>query len=110
MKNVICLACNWVHCQVSKEYVDKWEADWVIHWSTLTPEGRDAYGVNAGPPSSKQYLRCFLCSGPHTNFRDALDAEIPYGSTIQPILDRDAELEPINKHAGSSFDDFMDDI
>jgi hypothetical protein len=89
-KTVICNKCGWVHFQVSLEYVQNWEKEWGQFWRDSTPRVREAYGCVKAPPSREQYLKCFRCDNNYKNFRDTEDSEIPFGSTIQPILDRTA--------------------
>ena len=90
-KNVICLNCGWVSFGVSTEYVRSWKKDWVVFWNKMDQRGRDMYGCSYGPPDESEYLSCQRCGGSHHDFRDALPEEMPYGSTIGPILNRDEE-------------------
>ena len=88
---VICNNCQWVHFEVSLEYVLDWQNDWIDFWIKSTEETRNNYGCKDRPPSyKKEYLNCHRCGGSHKNFRKALKKEVPYGSTIGPILTRKA--------------------
>lgn len=89
---VICNHCHWVHFKVSLDYCIKWENDWVTHWNNMDKDGRDAYGLSSGPPKiADDYLNCSRCGGGYKHFRDATSDEIPFGSTIGPILDRNED-------------------
>jgi protein-arginine kinase activator protein McsA len=90
MKSVICNNCNWVHFEVSAEYVRQWQIQWIIFWNESTPETRSNYGCPDKPPGPEEYLVCHRCNGNYRNFRDATNDEIErvYGSTINPILNR----------------------
>lgn len=89
MKSVKCNNCGWVHFAVTMNYVIQWEADWLDFWNKSTTETREAYGCKDSPPKKEDnYLNCFRCSNTYIDFSDALDSDVPFGSTIQPILDR----------------------
>lgn len=90
-KEVICLHCGWVHFEVSLEYVLDWQDSWIDYWLSLDERGRRLYGCKDRPPSYKQeYLKCQRCGNSHKNFRKAKKKEIPFGSTIGPILTKEA--------------------
>ncbi len=88
----ICLSCGWVHFQVSAAYVKHWEEDWKVFWEKSTPETRANYGCADAPPSAESYLHCANCGEFYLEFRDAKACEIPNGSTIGPILNRNEVL------------------
>lgn len=92
-KGVTCNKCGWVHFAVSAAYVKSWHDEWLEYWPTLDDEGKDAFGLKDGPPTTDSYLHCFLCGGSYRNFRDSREGDSPEGSTIGPILARDEELE-----------------
>lgn len=87
-KLAACLSCNWFHVSVDKSFVENWKKEWAEYWPTLDKEGRESFGVEDGPPSEKIYESCFRCGNPHSNFRDAHNSEVPSGTTMQSILDR----------------------
>jgi hypothetical protein len=78
-----CKSCGWVHFGVSIEAAENEIRKFNDFYRRATQEVRDSYG---GPSSLENYCKCFRCGGPHTEFRRALKKEIPFGSTIQPIL------------------------
>ncbi len=92
MKNVKCNKCGWVHFEVSAEYVRKWEADWLLFFNTKDAEWLESYGITTSPPSTDIYLKCFRCGGSYKDMRDTLGNEVPNGSTIQPILNRNESV------------------
>lgn len=75
--------------QVNKAYIQDWKEKWEEYWETLDQEGKECFGVTEGPPSEKFYEHCFRCSGTYKDFTDADDDDLPNGSTITSILDRD---------------------
>ena len=91
-KLVACNKCDWVHFQVNTEYVIKWEKDWADRWPKMSEEEKELFGHIIRPPTIEdKYINCFRCGETHRNFRDVKDSEqIPAGSTIQPILDRES--------------------
>jgi len=90
-KEVICCSCGWVHFEVSLEYVLDWQDTWIDHWLKFSEETRESYGIKDRPPSYKQeFLNCHRCGESHKNFRKAKKKETPFGSTIGPILTKEA--------------------
>ena len=91
-KSVKCKKCGWIHFSVSLEYCKAWEKDWEVFWATLEERGRDAYGCLSGPPKIEDtYLTCHCCGGSYKDFTEATeeDRDKVYGSTINPILERE---------------------
>lgn len=80
-----CNKCGWVHFAVTRASAEKSIAEFSAYYATLSKDQqRDHYG---GQPSTlANYDRCGLCGGPHTNFREALPDDCPYGCTIGPII------------------------
>lgn len=87
MSSVICKSCKWVHFEVSKEYMENEVSRFNKYFYSLPLKKRKEYYGNK-PSSFDNYTKCFFCSGPYTNFRKAKKEEIPYGSTMQPILNK----------------------
>lgn len=87
-KNATCNKCGWVYFVVSREYIENWKKDWEVFWPTLDAQGKENYGLPNGPPTDKQYLKCW-CGNSYKNFRDSKPEDCPNGCTISPILDRD---------------------
>lgn len=92
MTFVTCIQCKWIHFQVSKVYVSKWQEEWKVFWLTLDEEGRDMFDLPHGPPGPEEYLHCHRCNGSYKNFIDAKEDEMPFGSTIGGILNRNEDL------------------
>lgn len=86
-KKVTCDKCKWVHFQVSRTYVAEHNAVMDTYFATLSPEEKkEMYGSEN--PGHHDYEHCFFCAGSYKDFHDSTPEEIPYGSTIGPILDR----------------------
>ncbi len=80
-----CLKCGWVHFGNSLTEVTAELARFREYFDSLT--AKEQFNFYGGRCSSiEDYTSCFCCGNPHTNFRDATDEEVPYGSTLQPIL------------------------
>lgn len=90
MKNVKCRKCGWVHFERSLADVSN-EIVRFNNWFYQQPDKvREMYG---GKPSSLEgYTCCFRCDNSYKDFVDADEGDVPYGSTIQPILSREADL------------------
>lgn len=86
--SVICKKCGWVHFGVPRAYVDEQNKIMLTYMKSISWQVRKkCYGFSKMKDYKPyNYERCFFCSGPYKNFRKAKKAEIPYGSTIQPIL------------------------
>ena len=82
------MQCGWVHFSRSLEAVTK-EVDSFNNYYNSLPADKQELFYGSRPSSVDNYKFCFRCGNSYKNFRDAKDSEIPSGSTIQPILDRD---------------------
>lgn len=90
MKNVKCRKCGWVHFERSLTEVSNEIVNFNNWFYQQTEAVREMYG---GKPSSLDgYTACFRCNNTFRDFEDAEDGDVPYGSTIQPILSREAEI------------------
>jgi hypothetical protein len=92
MKHVSCNKCKWVHFEVSLDYCKKWEDEWKTYYKNLNAEGKKAYGLKSAPKIEDEYLNCSRCNNTYTDFHDSTDDEVPNGSTIGPILNRQESL------------------
>lgn len=86
MKAVICNKCKWIHFSKSRKSCEEEVTSFNQYYDTLTPEKQDLY-YGSKKSSLDTYLKCFRCGNDYKDFREALPEEIPYGSTIQPIMD-----------------------
>ena len=89
-----------IHFEFSLDYCKNWENEWEIYFKTLDDKGKESFGLKDSPPKIEtEYLNCRFCGKSYKNFRDATDAEIDkiYGSTVNPILNRNEDLIPENK-------------
>ena len=78
---VSCDNCYWVHFQVSREYAVNQVAEFNAHLSEQDRLTRTST-VEEG------YLSCKRCGGSYKHFHDSFDHEVSFGSTINPVLDR----------------------
>lgn len=88
MKNVLCIKCKWVHFEVSRQKAEDEVDTFNKYFDSLDKEKQEEFYGGVGS-SIKNYEHCFCCQGSYKNFREANDDEIPYGSTIQPIINRE---------------------
>lgn len=86
-KYVICKTCKWVAFEVTRKYAEKEVFKFNEYYSMLSKkQQKELYG---GKNSRiETYEHCFLCHGTYKNFRIAKNAELPFGSTCQPIIKR----------------------
>jgi ribosomal protein L37E len=90
---VLCKACGWVHFNVSKQYVLDWENHWKVIWNGMSDSDKADFGCEKSPPKVKDvYINCSRCGGSYKNFRDAKKEELPLGSTIVGILNRQEDI------------------
>lgn len=84
-KNRTCLKCGWVAFGITRERAKNEVESFNKYFDTLTEKEReDFYGGRRS--LIRSYERCFLCGGPHTNFRDSKEGDCPNGVTLQPIV------------------------
>ncbi len=85
MKCVICKKCNWVAFEVTRAHA---EAEVKSFNEYYRAQPKKVQKMFSGLSSVKSYERCFFCGEPYTNFRNAKKSEIPFGSTLQPVIRR----------------------
>ena len=83
--NLICNACGWVHFKVARKYAESQVAAFSLYFNSLTKEEQDRH-YGGKPSSIKDYESCMRCNNSYKNFRDAKESEVPYGSTLNPII------------------------
>ena len=98
-KNTTCLACGWVHKQVSRKYAEEQTNEFADWWEGQPVEIRAHY-IKFGTPLEeiptkydrkarmRDYEHCFRCGGDYKNFRDSKKGDCPDGVTIGPIINR----------------------
>lgn len=94
-----CLNCGWVHFGVTRLHAEENVKTFNEYFKTLKKSEQKEF-YSGKKASIDLYEHCHRCDGPYTNFRDSKPDECPVGSTMGPII-----VE--NKHAGGSFDDFI---
>ncbi len=79
-----CNKCGWCHFgRTPFEVLDEvWR--FLDYWCTIGPDTRAMFGGK--PNAVKNYLSCFRCGNDYQDFHDATEDEVPFGSTIQPIM------------------------
>jgi hypothetical protein len=79
---VVCLKCDYVSFAVSRRKAMAEVKRFNKYFDSLTKkEQKDYYG---GKRSDLSLYTCQVCSG--TEFRKAKKSEIPFGSTINPVV------------------------
>ncbi len=84
---VICKHCKWVAFKVSRDHAKKEVAKFNKYFDTLNIAQQIEY-YNGNKSSIRNYERCNLCGTCYHNFRKAKKSEVPYGSTVSPIINR----------------------
>lgn len=100
--SVICTKCKWVSFAVTRAYAEDEVKRFNAYYNLLTRKEQVSYYGGKGS-SVKGYEGCMLCGG--QDFRLATEKEVPYGSTLSPVIWEGEE----NPHTGSSFDEFTVD-
>ena len=77
-----CGRCGRVHFERSRAEVDQEIAEFTAFLRTISFEARTEYY----PRTAERYKFCCQCKAPHTEMVIALDADVPQGSTLLPIL------------------------
>jgi hypothetical protein len=85
MNTRTCLKCGWVAFGVTRAHAEEEVKKFNEYFSTLSKETQEEFYGGTGS-SIKQYERCMLCSGSHTNFREGLPGDCPEGCTLNPII------------------------
>lgn len=81
-----CNKCGWVHFAVTREHATREVAEVTSYLRSLTQKERDDYYGGKAAGDIRNYERCMLCGGSHTNFRDAVEEDCPVGCTLSPII------------------------
>lgn len=85
MNYLICKKCSWVHFGKTFDEVFEELKSFRKHYESLSKKAKkEMYGGKCS--SITDYMYCFRCDAFYTEMRKAKKSEIPYGSTIQPIL------------------------
>lgn len=84
IKYVIC-KCGWVSFQVSRKHAENEVNVFNEFYDKSLKEVQDMYG---GRSSIRTYERCGFCGTCYHNFRNAKKSEIPFGSTVSPIINK----------------------
>lgn len=85
-----CNKCGWVHFAVTRKQAEKELAVFLEYFNGLSKETQESlYGGK--PAVIRQYERCAVCGGPHTNFREYKPCDCPDGCTIGPIIYEERE-------------------
>lgn len=80
-----CNGCNWVGFPVSREFALGEVIKFNNYFSTLSPEQQETYYRGKGATIG-DYEFCRRCGTSHTNFRVTTPEEVPFGSTVNPII------------------------
>lgn len=79
-----CLKCGWVAFGVTRKWAEDEIEKFNGFFDRAPKDVQESYGNRRS--TIRSYDRCFLCGGPHTNFRDAKPNDAPQGITMQPII------------------------
>ena len=91
MTEATCNQCGWVHFVYTLEQATEEVERFNAYFDKLTSsEQWEYYGGHRSALAS--YTQCFSCGGSFRNFRDSKENDCPAGATIQPILERTAEI------------------
>lgn len=82
MLYVKCKKCNWVSFAITKQKALEEIAQFNQFYYTLTKKEQNNY--YGGTPSSEKTYTCLRCN--NRDFNVALPEEIPFGSTINPVI------------------------
>ena len=80
---VICNKCNWVHFSISRKHAEAEVRKFNRYYKSAPKKAQQCFG---GPSSVASYEYCFTCGNSYKNFSKPKKADIPFGSTIQPII------------------------
>lgn len=80
----ICKKCKWVYFFVSRQYAENEVKKFNEYFETLSDDKKKDYYGGKGS-NIKSYEFCH-CGESYKNFRDALNSEVPSGSTVSPII------------------------
>lgn len=83
-----CTKCGWIHFRMSRDYAEASVKSFNDYYDTLSPvEQEQHYGGEKSSISS--YERCFLCGTSNQDSVEAMESEVPFGSTVQPMIASD---------------------
>lgn len=79
-----CDRCGWIHFPVSRAFAQAEVEKFNVYYASLSKQvQQENYGGK--PANIKQYEYCW-CGNHHSNFKAVKNSELPYGSTIGPII------------------------
>ena len=84
-KHRICKVCKWVAFPVTRKYAEAEVKKFNKYYSTLTEQDQISHYGGHGS-SITRYETCTFCGGSYKNFRAAKNSEVPFGSTMGPII------------------------
>jgi len=79
--------CNWVSFRVSREYAENQVTIFNNFYETLPIKQQFELYSNC-KATIKDYEHCHRCGGSYKNFRKSTRLEVPFGSTVNPIINR----------------------
>ena len=83
---IACNKCGWVHFVVTREELEEDINNFNKLYEDLTPAEKERY-YNSTIPTIEKYEVCFNCGNSHKDFRPAVEADCPQGSTVQAIIE-----------------------
>jgi len=83
---VVCTKCAWVSFAVTKAHAEAEVKTFNKYYATLSKRDQESY---RGEATIDSYT-CQLCGG--STFRLAKPEEIPFGSTINPVIWEDPDM------------------
>lgn len=84
---VICKYCSCVMFKVSRSYAKKEVNKFNKYFDSLNIAQQIEY-YNGNKSSIRNYEKCMSCGTCYHNFRKAKKFEVPFGSTVSPIISR----------------------
>lgn len=79
-----CCNCGWVHFGIPRTQAIANVENFNNFYEASTLEVQQMYGCRKA--TLEEYLHCFRCRGPHTEFRESKDDDCRVGCTLQPII------------------------
>lgn len=86
MKFLKCSNCGWIHFQVSRKKAEEEVEKFNQYFESLSVENQEEY-YGGRKSSISSYEHCFRCGTYHQEAVVAKEEEVPYGSTLQPLID-----------------------
>ena len=81
----ICKDCGWVHFGVTLDFAINAVNNFNKFFAGLSRE-RQIEDYGGRPASLMGYMHCSFCGHDYTHFRVAKAKEVPFGSTLSPII------------------------